>query len=101
MADRAEREIEKEEFIQKLVDSGVYFIPKDAFTHDLAVAAFMMASPLNVRRQMFHRMDGGSVKSRPACGRDVTTGEHLIDFVREGATAQGRNRKLTRKRKPK
>ncbi len=88
MADRALKDIEREDFIKKLVDNGVFCLPPGGVTHDLGVAAFGMTSYEVVRRQMFRRRGGNSVASRPAGARLWTTTEDIHEWVRDEAEPQ-------------
>lgn len=94
------RDKETGEFIQKLVDAVVFFMPDAAWTHDLAVAGFLKMSPLNVRRQMFRRPDGKSVVSRRVGNRDLSTGALIRQWIEEGGESHGANDSLTRPPRP-
>ncbi|HUS96456.1 MAG TPA: hypothetical protein VMX97_06940 [Hyphomicrobiaceae bacterium] len=94
--DRAQRDIDREEFMSQLVKHGVFCLPPGGVTHDLGVAAFASATPNAVRRQMFRRPDGQSVESRTAVGRDWSTTEQIHTWILAGAEPHATNQNLTR-----
>ncbi len=98
MADKAERDIEIEEFIKKLVDTGALFLPAGAVFHDLGLAGYANSPHRSVRRHVFHRTDGQSLPAWPSLGRDWSTTEILHAYIQEHAAPQGRNNNLRRKK---